>query len=76
MDSTSGRSDLFSKESTAYNAAAKLRDPVHAATGLEWKSRARMARPLLVDTAMLTLAGVATQLASGLAGYPKPPVSW
>ncbi|MGH2978178.1 MAG: exopolysaccharide biosynthesis polyprenyl glycosylphosphotransferase [Solirubrobacterales bacterium] len=71
-----GRSDLFSKESTAYRAAAKLRNPVAHAARLVWKSRARMARPLLVDTAMLTLAGMATQLASHLAGYPKPPVSW
>jgi exopolysaccharide biosynthesis polyprenyl glycosylphosphotransferase len=71
-----GRSDLFSKESTAYKAAAKLRNPVVHAARLEWKSRARMARPLLVDGAMLTLAGIATQVASHFAGYPKPPVSW
>src|SRR4051812_25705393 len=71
-----GRSDLFSKESTAYKAAAKLRNPVAHAARLEWKSRARMARPVLVDVAMLTVAGLATQLASQLAGYPKPPVSW
>jgi exopolysaccharide biosynthesis polyprenyl glycosylphosphotransferase len=71
-----GRSDLFSKESPAYKAAAKLRNPVAHAARLEWKSRARMARPLLVDVAMLTVAGLATQLASHLAGYPKPPVSW
>jgi exopolysaccharide biosynthesis polyprenyl glycosylphosphotransferase len=71
-----GRSDLFSKESTAYKAAAKLRNPVAHAARLEWKSRARMARPLLIDTAMLTLAGGATQLASHFAGYPKPPISW
>jgi exopolysaccharide biosynthesis polyprenyl glycosylphosphotransferase len=71
-----GRSDLFSKEGTAYKAAAKLRNPVAHATRLEWKSRARMARPLLVDVAMLTLAGIATQIASHFAGYPKPPISW
>jgi exopolysaccharide biosynthesis polyprenyl glycosylphosphotransferase len=35
-----------------------------------------MARPLIADVAMLTLAGLATQLASGLAGYPKPPITW
>ena len=35
-----------------------------------------MARPLLVDVAMLVLAGGATQLASHLAGYPKPPITW
>jgi exopolysaccharide biosynthesis polyprenyl glycosylphosphotransferase len=71
-----GRSDLFSKEGTAYKAAAKLRNPVVHATRIEWRSRARMARPLLVDVAMLTVAGMATQLASHLAGYPKPPISW
>jgi exopolysaccharide biosynthesis polyprenyl glycosylphosphotransferase len=71
-----GRSDLFSKEGTAYKAAAMLRNPVAHAARLEWKSRARMARPLLIDTAMLTLAGAATQLASHMAGYPKPPISW
>src|SRR5688500_8229371 len=71
-----GRSDLFSKESSAYKAAAKLRNPVAHAARLEWKSRARMARPVLVDVAMLVLAGMATQLASHLAGYPKPPITW
>jgi len=71
-----GRSDLFSKESSAYKAAAKLRNPVAHAARLEWKSRARMARPVLVDVAMLVLAGAATQLASHLAGYPKPPITW
>ena len=71
-----GRSDLFSKESSAYKAAAKLRNPVAHAARLEWKSRARMARPLLVDVAMLVLAGGATQVASHLAGYPKPPITW
>ena len=71
-----GRSDLFSKESSAYKAAAKLRNPVAHAARLEWKSRARMARPLLVDVAMLVLAGAATQVASHLAGYPKPPITW
>jgi exopolysaccharide biosynthesis polyprenyl glycosylphosphotransferase len=71
-----GRSDLFSKESSAYKAAAKLRNPVAHAARLEWKSRVRMARPVLVDVAMLVLAGTATQLASHLAGYPKPPITW
>jgi exopolysaccharide biosynthesis polyprenyl glycosylphosphotransferase len=71
-----GRSDLFSKESSAYKAAAKLRNPVAHAARLEWKSRARMARPLLVDVAMLVVAGATTQLASHLAGYPKPPITW
>jgi len=71
-----GRSDLFSKESSAYKAAAKLRNPVAHAARLEWKSRVRMARPFLVDVAMLVLAGTATQLASHLAGYPKPPITW
>ena len=71
-----GRSDLFSKESSAYKAAAKLRNPVAHAARLEWKSRARMARPLLVDVAMLVAAGASTQLASHLAGYPKPPITW
>ena len=68
-----GRSELFSKESSAYKAAAKLRNPVAHAARLEWKSRARMARPLLVDVAMLVLAGATTQLASHLAGYPSRP---
>jgi exopolysaccharide biosynthesis polyprenyl glycosylphosphotransferase len=71
-----GRSDLFNQESTARKAAAKLRSPVAHAASLEWKSRARKARPLLVDIAMLFLAGATTQLASHLAGYPKPPITW
>ena len=45
----------------------------HASSG---RARARMARPLLVDVAMLVLAGAATQVASHLAGYPKPPITW
>jgi exopolysaccharide biosynthesis polyprenyl glycosylphosphotransferase len=71
-----GRSDLFSKESTALKAAAKLRNPVAHAARLEWKGRARKVRPVIVDAAMLTLAGATTQLASHLAGYPKPPITW
>ena len=71
-----GRSDLFSQESTARKAAAKLRSPVAHAARIEWKSRARKARPLLVDGTMLFVAGAATQLASHLAGYPKPPITW
>ena len=71
-----GRSDLFDQPSTAQKAAAKLRSPVAHAARIEWKSRARKARPLLVDVAMLFLAGASTQLASHLAGYPKPPITW
>jgi exopolysaccharide biosynthesis polyprenyl glycosylphosphotransferase len=71
-----GRSDLFNQESTTRKAAAKLRSPVAHAASLEWKSRARKARPLLVDIGMLFLAGATTQLASHLAGYPKPPITW
>src|SRR5688572_33502908 len=71
-----GRSELFSKDSSAYKAAAKLRNPVAHAARLEWKARARMARPLLVDVAMLVVAGATTQLASHLAGYPEPPLTW
>ena len=72
-----GRSDLIGKESAAATAANGNRGGavVHAAR-LEWHSRARMARPLIVDTAMLVLAGMATQLSSHVAGYPKPPVTW
>jgi exopolysaccharide biosynthesis polyprenyl glycosylphosphotransferase len=71
-----GRSDLISKESSARKAAAKLRSPVVHAARIEWRSRASKARPLLVDVAMLFLAGATTQLASHLAGYPKPPITW
>jgi exopolysaccharide biosynthesis polyprenyl glycosylphosphotransferase len=73
-----GRIDLFGKESSASRVAARLRSRgpgLHADRVLQ-ASRSRKARPVLVDVAMLTVAGMATQLASHLAGYPKPPITW
>ena len=76
-----GRSDLFSKESTALKAAARLRSRRPDLRGLGFgepkpPQARRQLRPVLVDIAMLVLAGAATQVASNLAGYPEPPLKW
>jgi hypothetical protein len=73
-----GRSDLFSKESSAMKAAARLRSrrpDLHASRPGAPK-RSGLARPVIVDVAMLIVAGAATQVASNLAGYPEPPLKW